>query len=59
MLSVAVAIDELECTLPAWLLKKLKPSNYPAYVHVLRVSTVTMPYFLFQPDKDCKLIGAR
>lgn len=37
MLSVAVAIDELESTMPAWLLEKLKPSNYPAYVHVLRV----------------------
>jgi hypothetical protein len=37
LVSKAMAIDELESTIPSWV-EKLMPHNYPAYVHVLRVS---------------------
>lgn len=33
----AQAIDELESTIPSFI-ERLMPRNYPAFVHVLRVS---------------------
>jgi hypothetical protein len=37
LLGKAQAIDEIESTIPSWI-EKLMPHNYPAFVHVLRVS---------------------
>lgn len=37
LLGKAQAIDELESTIPSFI-EKLMPHNYPAFVHVLRVS---------------------
>lgn len=37
LLGKAQAIDELESTIPSFI-EKLMPNNYPAYIHVLRVS---------------------
>ena len=38
LLSKAQVIDELEATLPKWV-ERLMPDAFPAYVHVLRVSS--------------------
>ncbi|KAF8067423.1 hypothetical protein HT031_002471 [Scenedesmus sp. PABB004] len=41
LLSRAQAVDELESTIPAFI-ERLMPSNYPAYVHVLRIDPLAM-----------------
>lgn len=43
LLGKAQAIDELESTIPSFI-EKLMPYNYPAFVHVLRVSTHSIHY---------------
>jgi hypothetical protein len=43
LLGKAQAIDELESTIPSFI-EHLMPHNYPAYVHVLRVSSALAPH---------------
>jgi hypothetical protein len=47
-----MAIDELESTIPSWV-ERLMPLNYPAYVHVLRVSGILLHQFSFLFKVNC------